>query len=150
MSGLGMTAAAPELTAILETEPPGQALDLACGQGRHSLWLAERGWQVTAVDREPGELPGIHRIQIDLETHPRPIEPGAWDLIVCWLYWQPSLLPQIAAGLRPGGIAALAGKASGRFATSLAACRAAFPGWTELASGDNGNVVFFIARCFSP
>ena len=30
--------------------PPGRALDLAAGEGRNALWLAERGWQVTAVD----------------------------------------------------------------------------------------------------
>lgn len=30
--------------------PPGRALDLASGEGRNALWLAERGWQVTAVD----------------------------------------------------------------------------------------------------
>jgi SAM-dependent methyltransferase len=29
---------------------PGRALDLACGEGRNALWLADRGWQVTAVD----------------------------------------------------------------------------------------------------
>jgi SAM-dependent methyltransferase len=29
---------------------PGNALDLACGEGRNAIWLAERGWQVTAVD----------------------------------------------------------------------------------------------------
>ncbi len=30
--------------------PPGRALDLAAGAGRHSVWLAEQGWSVTAVD----------------------------------------------------------------------------------------------------
>src|SRR4051812_39588024 len=30
--------------------PPGRALDLACGEGRNAIWLAEQGWQVTAVD----------------------------------------------------------------------------------------------------
>ena len=30
--------------------PPGTALDLAGGEGRNSLWLAERGWQTTIVD----------------------------------------------------------------------------------------------------
>ncbi|MGH3445674.1 MAG: class I SAM-dependent methyltransferase [Nocardioidaceae bacterium] len=30
--------------------PPGRALDLAAGEGRNTLWLAETGWQVTAVD----------------------------------------------------------------------------------------------------
>jgi SAM-dependent methyltransferase len=30
--------------------PPGHALDLACGEGRNAIWLARRGWQVTAVD----------------------------------------------------------------------------------------------------
>ena len=29
---------------------PGRALDLACGEGRNAVWLAERGWRVTAVD----------------------------------------------------------------------------------------------------
>lgn len=29
---------------------PGTAIDLACGEGRNALWLAQRGWQVTAVD----------------------------------------------------------------------------------------------------
>ncbi len=36
----------PELSDL----PPGRALDLAAGEGRNSIWLASRGWQVTAVD----------------------------------------------------------------------------------------------------
>jgi SAM-dependent methyltransferase len=30
--------------------PPGDALDLACGEGRNALWLAGLGWRVTALD----------------------------------------------------------------------------------------------------
>lgn len=30
--------------------PPGRALDLGAGEGRNAIWLASRGWQVTAVD----------------------------------------------------------------------------------------------------
>lgn len=30
--------------------PPGVAVDLAAGEGRNAIWLAERGWRVTAVD----------------------------------------------------------------------------------------------------
>jgi SAM-dependent methyltransferase len=30
--------------------PPGRAVDLACGEGRNAIWLASRGWHVTAVD----------------------------------------------------------------------------------------------------
>ncbi len=32
---------------------PGRALDLACGEGRNARWLAQRGWQVTAMDFSP-------------------------------------------------------------------------------------------------
>jgi SAM-dependent methyltransferase len=39
---------------VLVTEvtdlPPGQALDVGCGEGADALWLVRRGWQVTAVD----------------------------------------------------------------------------------------------------
>lgn len=34
---------------VLSLEP-GRALDLGAGEGRHAIWLAEQGWQVTAVD----------------------------------------------------------------------------------------------------
>jgi SAM-dependent methyltransferase len=35
---------------LLAPLPPRRAVDLGAGEGRHALWLAERGWQVTAVD----------------------------------------------------------------------------------------------------
>ncbi len=44
--------AGPNAAVARETEdlPPGTALDLGSGEGRNALWLAERGWRVTAVD----------------------------------------------------------------------------------------------------
>jgi len=36
--------------AALADLPAGRALDLACGEGRNAIWLAGRGWAVTAVD----------------------------------------------------------------------------------------------------
>jgi len=38
------------VAAELADLPPGRALDLAAGEGRNTVWLAERGWRVTAVD----------------------------------------------------------------------------------------------------
>ena len=34
----------------VEALEPGRALDLACGEGRNAVWLADKGWRVTAVD----------------------------------------------------------------------------------------------------
>jgi SAM-dependent methyltransferase len=133
------------LTGLHPKAQPGRALDLAAGSGRHSRWLAERGWDVTAVDIEIGEIPGVHCIRADLENHEYRVAPDSWDLIVCWLYWQPDLLPEIARGVRKGGCVALAGKTSGRFATSLAQFREAFNAWKEIASGRNESRAFFIA-----
>ena len=44
--------AEPNRFLVAETESltPGRALDLACGEGRNTVWLAERGWEVTGVD----------------------------------------------------------------------------------------------------
>ena len=137
---------APELIEALADEPPGRALDLACGNGRHALWLGRRGWSVTAVDQVPAEIPGVTFVQADLERHEFRVVPEEWDLIVCWLYWQPDLLGAIARGVRRGGVVALAGKVSGRFATSLANYRAAFPDWRELAWGESGGRAWFIGR----
>ena len=38
------------LVELTEEIPPGRALELACGEGADAVWLAGRGWQVTAVD----------------------------------------------------------------------------------------------------
>jgi SAM-dependent methyltransferase len=56
---------------------PGRALDLACGEGRNALWLAERGWQVTAVDFSRVALDKGRALQ---ERHPR-----GRDLRVEWV-----------------------------------------------------------------
>jgi SAM-dependent methyltransferase len=140
-----VTSPAPELVSALADAARGRALDLACGSGRHARWLVEQGWEVTAVDLEPGDIAGVYCVRADLERHEYRVEPDMWDLIVCWLYWQPDLLPEIARGVREGGIVALAGKTSGRFATSLAQYREAFVEWAEIASGENEGRAYFIA-----
>jgi SAM-dependent methyltransferase len=38
------------LEPLLAELPPGRAVDLACGDGRHTAWLAARGWQAHGVD----------------------------------------------------------------------------------------------------
>ncbi|HVA09654.1 MAG TPA: class I SAM-dependent methyltransferase [Acidimicrobiales bacterium] len=40
---------------------PGRAVDLACGEGRNSIWLAEQGWVVTGVDFSPVGLAKARR-----------------------------------------------------------------------------------------
>lgn len=41
------------LVAETETLAPGRAIDLACGEGRNAIWLAERGWHALGVDFSP-------------------------------------------------------------------------------------------------
>jgi SAM-dependent methyltransferase len=78
------------LVAETQSMAPGTAIDLACGEGRNAVWLAEQGWHVTAVDfaevglekgRRLAESRGVsvQWIAADLADY-RP-EPGAFDLV---------------------------------------------------------------------
>jgi SAM-dependent methyltransferase len=59
---------------------PGRALDLAAGEGRNALWLAERGWDVTAVDFSLVGLDKGRALQKRLE------QPGERELRIEWVH----------------------------------------------------------------
>ena len=44
------------LIEIASDLPAGKALELGCGEGQNSIWLAQRGWVVNAVDMSPGAI----------------------------------------------------------------------------------------------
>ncbi len=47
----------------------GRVLDLACGSGRHAIWLAQQGYQVDAIDRDAQALSGMEgmdNIKVDI------------------------------------------------------------------------------------
>jgi SAM-dependent methyltransferase len=58
--------------------PPGRALDVAAGEGRNALWLAERGWHVTALDFS---LVGLDKGRTLQQRHER-----GRDLHVDWVH----------------------------------------------------------------
>lgn len=108
----------PVLPAAVDGVPPGRALDLGCGAGRHAVWLARRGWQVDAVDGSEAAIGLLLaradrvgcrtriRTQVaDLEADPPEftITPGTYDLIVDCFFLHRPLFPHIRAGVRPGG-----------------------------------------------
>ena len=79
--------------------PPGRALDLACGEGRNAVWLAEQGWRVTGVDfsdvalakaRELAAARGVEAdwVQADLLDY-RP-ERRAYDLVLLFYLQLPA------------------------------------------------------------
>lgn len=83
------------------------ALDLACGSGRHTRLLLDRGLRVTAVDRDPEALlalpEAVRVLCTDLENGPWPLTGERFDLVLVTNYlWRP-LLPQIVASVAPGG-----------------------------------------------
>lgn len=89
----------------------GEALDLACGSGRHTRLLAARGMQVLALDRNPELLgplagPNVRTLQHDLEAEGAawPFAPGRFALVVVTNYLYRPLFPHLAASLRPDGI----------------------------------------------
>jgi len=87
-----------------------QVLDLACGSGRHSRFLAAAGWPVLAVDRDGGALlglagvPGISTSCLDLEGTDWPLDGCRFAGIVVTNYlWRPRLRDLLTM-LEPGGV----------------------------------------------
>ena len=91
--------------------PPGKALDLACGTGRNTLWLADHGWDVTAVDSSitaiaslKARAPRVDARIADLEKGEFAIERDAWDLVLIIRYLQRDLFAPAKLGLKPSGM----------------------------------------------
>jgi SAM-dependent methyltransferase len=111
------------LVAEVRDLPPGRALDLACGEGRNALWLAELGWRVTGVDFSPVAIEKARaralqaKAEVDLvcadllDYQP---ERAAFDLVlVLYLQVPPDdrrvVLERAVAALAPGGTLLLVG-----------------------------------------
>ena len=97
--------------------PPGRALDLAAGEGRHAVWLASLGWHVVAVDfseaglrraRARAEAEGHHVNLLLADVHALPLPPASFDLVLAAFFHpapaeRTTLYPVIANALTPGG-----------------------------------------------
>jgi SAM-dependent methyltransferase len=95
---------------------PGSALDVACGEGRNAIWLAEQGWHVTGVDfsrvalDKARALAGDRGVVVDwvaadlVDWEP----PAAYDLVVVLYLHLPAelrrrVLRRMAECVAPGG-----------------------------------------------
>lgn len=115
-----------EVNGVLAAEaadlPPGQALDVGCGEGADALWLAARGWRVTAIDiseialeRAAARASGIDTVawtRADLAHTAMPA--GAFDLVSAQYYpftreAGTAALRRLLASVAPGGTLLVAG-----------------------------------------
>lgn len=94
--------------------PKGHILDVAMGDGRNAIYLASLGFKATRVDISPDavkkaqESAMYHGVEldarvVDLEKDTF-IQPDCYDVIICFMYLQRSLVPHIKNGLRQEGI----------------------------------------------
>jgi len=95
---------------------PGVALDLACGLGRHALWLANRSWRVRGVDLSEvaiGKLnQAAHRLNVNLDllvgdASEYKFGPARFDLIVLFYHTDRNLFPKLVSALTPSGLLGL-------------------------------------------
>ena len=90
--------------------PGGEVLDLACGRGRHSRFLASLGFRVCAVDRDPQALVALAGIagivdgQSDLENGLWPLAGRQFDGVIVTNYLHRPLFPRILDALSPTGL----------------------------------------------
>lgn len=105
----------PDVASLLPST--GRCLDMASGPGAVTLWLAERGLDVTAVDISAvaidlleaaasgaGTVEHISARAVDLDDG-LPDDLRDFDLIVCQRFRDPALYPVIIDRLRSGGVA---------------------------------------------
>ena len=107
----------PQLVAEAAALPPGRALDAGSGEGGDALWLAGRGWQVTAVDFSTVALAraaaqaerldvGVDWVHADLTRWAPPA--AAFDLVSAQYFHLPPhdrapAIARLAAAVAPGG-----------------------------------------------
>lgn len=106
------------LPALAPVSSPRRALDVACGLGRHALYLARCGWHVDAMDISEVALASVAAtaaaegldvtcIRADFEpetvTAASPFKPDCYDLVVMMRYTNLPLIGHIAGALRVGG-----------------------------------------------
>ena len=83
-------------------------LDVAAGGGRHTRFFAERGYSVTAIDRDVSALtahPNVEIVQADLEDgSPWPLPGRTFGAVVVTNYLHRPLFPALLDALTPGGV----------------------------------------------
>ena len=100
----------------------GRALDLGAGEGRHSVWLAALGWQVTAVDFSATGIErgrqGAEEVGVEVDwsvADVRTWQPPAgvtFDLVlVAYLHLDDDVLTRVRDWLAPGGALVVIGHA---------------------------------------
>jgi tellurite methyltransferase len=96
----------------------GTALDLAGGSGRHAIWLAKRGWEVTLIDvsdvgveqarQNAGPLASNIRFVVDDLTRFRAsqtqLSQARFDVVMVFYFLDRRIFPEILSALRPGGL----------------------------------------------
>ena len=106
------------VVAELQALAPGRALDVAAGEGRNAVWLARRGWQVTAVDfsavgldkgRRLAEHAGVTVDWVCADVREYEPEPGSFQLVlIAYLQLREAeldgVLRRAAKALAPGGV----------------------------------------------
>jgi SAM-dependent methyltransferase len=105
---------------VVASIPPGRALDLGTGEGRHAVWLARRGWSVTAVDfsavgvdRGRAESDGlaIDWVVADLREWEPPAG-ATFDLVLAaYLHLADDVFVRVRTWLAPGGSLVVLGHA---------------------------------------
>lgn len=109
LKDIGKLSPSELLEKFIHLAPQGKALDIACGNGRNSIFLNKRGFTVDAIDISTVATQKLDELNLGINVNCMDIDnlaiaENSYEVIINIRFLERRLFPMIEKGLKPGGV----------------------------------------------